>query len=161
MVISRQSLASAASLYRQRIRAWSMCDWANHAYITTTASTFFPPYFIAIAAPAFLAVGASASDTAAQALARDTASNIFALMVSFALFVAAIVAPLVGAYADLTGRRKRLLVITTIAASLVSSLMFILVTGMWQIGLLLYFLSQIAMNLALGFSSSLLPHVAH
>jgi MFS transporter, UMF1 family len=147
--------------YKKRVNSWAWYDWANHAYITTTASTFFPPYFIAIAAPAFLAAGASATNPAAVALARDTASNIFALMVSFALFVAAVLAPVVGAYADITGRRKRLLVITTIAASLVSSLMFILVTGMWQIGLLLYFLSQVAMNLALGFSSSLLPHVAH
>ena len=146
--------------YNKRVRSWAWYDWADHAYITTTASTFFPPYFIAIAAPAFIAAGAVASDPAAQALARDTASNVFALTVSLALFVAALFAPILGALADITGRRKQLLVITTIGASLFSSLMFILVTGMWQLGLLLYFLSQIAMNFCLGFSSSLLQHVA-
>ncbi len=146
--------------YKRKVMAWAWYDWANHAYITTTASTFFPPYFIAIAAPAFLAAGASASDSAAMALARDTASNFFALTVSFALLIAALLAPVVGAIADITGRRKRLLVVTTIFASLISSLMFILTTGMWQVGLVLYFFSQVAMNIALGFSSSLLPHVA-
>jgi UMF1 family MFS transporter len=38
--------------------------------------------------------------------------------------------------------------------------MFILVTGMWQLALVLYFVSQVGMNITLGFSSSLLPHVA-
>jgi UMF1 family MFS transporter len=147
-------------VYQRRVMSWAWYDWADHAYITTTASTFFPPYFIAIAASAFLAAGASAVDQAAQALARDTASNIFALTVSAALFVAAVLAPIIGAYADITGRRKRLLVVTTMAASLISSLMFILTTGMWVLGLVLYFFSQVAMNFALGFSSSLLPHVA-
>ncbi len=142
-------------LYERGVMSWAWYDWADHAYITTTASTFFPPYFIAIAAPAFLAGGA-----ATEAIARDTASNIFALTVSLALFVAALLAPILGAYADITGRRKRLLMITTLAVSVVSSLMFILTTGMWQMGLVLYFLSQVLMNFALGFDSSLLPHVA-
>ncbi len=146
--------------YNRRVLSWAWYDWANHAYITTTASAFFPPYFIAIAATAFMPSGASATDPAALALARDSASNAFAWTVAGALFIAAILAPLLGAFADITGQRKRLLVITTIVASLVSSLMFILTTGMWVMGLVLYFLTQVTMNIALGFSSSLLPHVA-
>ena len=147
--------------YQKRVISWAFYDVADHAYITTTASTFFPPYFIAIAASSLLAAGASAEDPAALALARDTASNIFALTVSLALFVAAVLAPIVGAYADITGQRKRLLILFTIAASFVSSLMFALTTGMWVLALVLYFLSQVLMNFALGFDSSLLPHVAH
>jgi len=146
--------------YKRRVSSWTWYDWANHSYITTTASTFFPPYFIAIATLAFLAVGASANDEAAKALARDTASNVFALSVSLALLVAAVLAPIIGALADITGGRKRLLVGTTVVASVFSSLMFILTTGMWQLGLVLYFITQVAMNIALGLSSSLLPHVA-
>jgi UMF1 family MFS transporter len=146
--------------YYSRVTAWSFYDWADHAYITTTSSTFFPPYFIAIAAPAFLLAGKAANDQAAQALARDTASNVYALAVSLALFVAAILAPIVGTVADLTGRRKRYLVVATAIGGVLSSMMFTLTTGMWQIGLVLYFLTQLAMNIALGLNSSLLPHVA-
>ena len=146
--------------YNRRVSSWTWYDWANHSYITTTASTFFPPYFISIATVAFLAVGASASDDAAKALARDSASNAFALTVSFALLIAAVLAPVIGALADITGGRKRILVGVTVVASVFSSLMFILTTGMWQLGLVLYFITQVAMNIALGLSSSLLPHVA-
>ena len=146
--------------YRRRVISWAWYDWANHAYITTTASTFFPPYFIAIAAGSFVAADASAGGGAVSAVARDTASNVFALTVSSALLVTAVMAPIMGAYADITGMRKRLLVAVTLVASLFSSLMFVLSTGMWQLGLGLYFVTQVAMNIALGLSSSLLPHVA-
>jgi MFS transporter, UMF1 family len=151
---------AAERTYRRRVFAWTWYDWADHAYITSTASTFFPPYFVAIAAPAFLAVGAATSDPAAAALARDTASNLYAFTVSIALFIAALLAPIIGAYADITGRRKRLLIAATVVGAAVSSLMFVLVTGMWLLGLVLYAVTQIAMNIALGLNSSLLPHVA-
>src|SRR5258708_29880731 len=81
--------------YKRHIFAWSMYDWANHGFITTTVVTFFPPYFIAIAAPVFLAAGKTASDKAAQALAADTASNGFSLTIAVALLIAALIAPIV------------------------------------------------------------------
>src|SRR5436190_16291571 len=87
-------------IYHRRILAWSMYDWADHGFITTTIVTFFPPYFIAIAAPAFLEAGKLTSDKAAMALAADNASNVFSLAVALALFIAAIVAPILGTYAD-------------------------------------------------------------
>ncbi len=149
-----------ARVYRRRITAWSWYDWADHAYITTLASTFFPPYFIAIAAPAFIAAGKVASDQAAMTLARNSASDAYALTVSIALFFAAILAPIIGAYADITGRRKRMLILVTGAGGILASMMFTLTTGMWLLGLALYFATQIAINIALGLNSSLLPHIA-
>ncbi len=145
---------------RRRVLAWSWYDWANHAYATTTLSAFFAPYFIAIATVAFLAPGKSASDTAASAAARDAASNTFALTVSAALFVAAILAPIVGTYADITGRRKRILIGITVIGGVLASTMFAIVPGLWRLALVLYFLTQVAYNIALGLNSSLLPHVA-
>ncbi len=142
--------------YRRRIRAWSLYDWANHGYLTTTATTFFPPHFIAIAAPAFLVAGRAST----IAVARDTASNVFALTVSAALFLAAVLAPIVGTYADITGRRKRLLLGITLVGGALASAMFALTPGRWELALSLYFATQVALNLALGLNSSLLPHVA-
>lgn len=144
--------------YKRRIFAWSLYDWADHAYITTLAATFFPPYFIAIASSAFLLVGQVNGEAADHA--RDTASNVFAFAVSLALLASAIVAPIVGTYADITGRRKRILIIATIIGGTLSSMMFVLTTGLWQLGLVLYFLTQMSLNIALGLNSSLLPHVA-
>ena len=146
--------ARADKTYRRRVWAWALYDVADHSYITTFASTFFPPYFIAIAAPAFIALGES------DALARDTASNYYAFATSLALFIAALIAPVLGTYADITGTRKRILIVVTVVGGLLSSSAFVLTTGMWQLGLAIYLLTQLAINMALGLISSLLPHVA-
>jgi UMF1 family MFS transporter len=146
--------------YRRRIFWWSLYDWANHAYITTTATTYFPPYYLAIATPVFMKAGTGVTEEATKALARDTASNIFAFTVAFSLLVAALLAPVIGTYADFTDQRKRLLVRITVAGGMLASLMFVLTTGMWILALVLYFLTQVAVNIALGLNSSLLPHIA-
>jgi MFS transporter, UMF1 family len=146
--------------YRRRIFWWSLYDWANHAYITTTATTYFPPYYLAIATPVFLKTGTSVTEEAAKTLARDTASNIFAFTVAFSLLVAALLAPVIGTYVDFTDQRKRLLVRITVVGGIFASLMFLLTTGMWISALVLYFLTQVAVNIALGLNSSLLPHIA-
>jgi UMF1 family MFS transporter len=147
--------------YRRRIFSWALYDWANHAYITTTATTYFPPYFLAIAAPALLPTGIGEADEAAKSLARVSASNIFALTVSLALLAAAILAPVIGTYADLTDERKRILIRLTVVGGVLASCMALLTEGMWIHALVLYFLTQIIINIALGLNSSLLPHTAH
>ncbi len=146
--------------YRRRIFWWSLYDWANHAYITTTATTYFPPYYLAIATPVFMKAGTEVTGEAAKALARDTASNIFAFTVAVSLFLAALLAPVIGTYADITDQRKRLLVRITVAGGILASSMFLLTTGMWIPALVLYLLTQVAVNIALGLNSSLLPHIA-
>jgi UMF1 family MFS transporter len=145
--------------YRRRILSWALYDWGNHGYITTTATSFFPPYFIALAAPAFMIAGTSATETGV-AMARGTASNIFALVVSLSLLAASILAPIIGAYADITGYRKRLLMVSTVIGGVISSIMFVLSSGRWELALVFYFATQVAMNIALGLNSSLLPHIA-
>jgi len=144
--------------YRKRIFSWAFYDWANHGYITTTATSFFPPYFIAIATPAFLFVSSAGKN--ATVLARNAASNIFALTISMSLLTAAILSPFIGAYADITGYRKRLLLIMTMIGGTISSLMFMLTTGHWVLALAFYFATQVTIYIALGLNSSLLPHIA-
>jgi UMF1 family MFS transporter len=144
--------------YRRRVRSWAFYDWANHGYITTTSSTFFPPFFIAIATPAFIAAGTEGA--AALAEARDHASNVFALTVSIALLVSAVLAPIIGTFADITGARKRMLIVFTVMGCFFSSAMFGIEKGMWLNSLVLYGMAQFSMNISLGLSSSLLQHIA-
>src|SRR5258708_12514676 len=158
-VAPEPAASPAERAYRRGIFAWSLYDWADQAFIHWSSSVLFPPYFIAIAGAAFLEAGKAASAPAAQALARDNASNIYAIAVSIALFLAALLAPIIGTFADITGTRKRLLVTITIIGGVIASLMFTLVTGMWLLGLLLFMGAQVALNVALGLNSSLLPHI--
>src|SRR5258707_13850816 len=140
----------AERAYRRGIFAWSLYDWADHAFIASTASTFFPPYFIAIAAPAFLEAGKAATDSGAMALARDNASNAFAITISLSLLLAAVLAPILGTIADLTGTRKRILVIATILGGIMTSHIFTLTKGIRVLVLELNCSVQIALNVKVG-----------
>lgn len=158
MQTDQNSHNSADKRYRYRIFSWALYDWANHAYITTTATTYFPPYFIVIATPMFLKAGTGPVGNAS--LARDAASNVFAFTIAIALCCAAVLAPIVGTYADLTDKRKSILLWITVFGGILASSMFWLTTGMWLQALALYFLTQVIVNIALGLNSSLLPHTA-
>lgn len=78
-------LQHAVSLkkYHRRILSWSFYNWADHAYITTTATTFFPLCVVAIAAPTFMKTNAGAIDDAAKALALGR-RQIYSLSLSHA-----------------------------------------------------------------------------
>jgi MFS-type transporter involved in bile tolerance (Atg22 family) len=96
--------------YQRRIRSWMIYSWGLDGMITSTLVTFFPPFFVAVAAPALLAAD---SHFKTLADAREGVTNIFSLVVSGAVVVALILAPIAGTYADLTGRRKRTLLAVT------------------------------------------------
>ena len=154
----RENREAPQRAYRRRVVAWSLYDWANHGYITVTATTFFPPHFIAHCGARLRWRAGAPRRPRSPATPPPTSSRI---AVSLALFVAAVLAPLVGTYADITGRRKRLLLgrRPCVGAALASA-MFALTPGRWRLALALYIATQVAVNLALGLNSSLLPHVA-
>ncbi len=69
--------------------SWALYDWANSAYWTVIQTFIFPPYF-------------------AQQIAADeeSGSRLWGMTLGIAGLVIAIGAPLLGAVADQTGRRK-------------------------------------------------------
>ncbi|MEX0327155.1 MAG: MFS transporter [Ruegeria sp.] len=84
---------------RKRIWGWWFFDWASQPYHTLLVTFIFGPYFAGVAAEYFAGTGldAQAADAQAQSLwARCLA--ITGLIIAFG-------APLMGAFADVTGRR--------------------------------------------------------
>lgn len=85
---------------RQRIWGWMFFDWAQQPYATLGLTFIFGPYFAAVAADYFLAQGAGsdAAKAGAQSL-WSSAQTIAGLAIAFS-------APLLGAWADATGRKR-------------------------------------------------------
>ncbi|MDP1653079.1 MAG: MFS transporter [Rhodocyclaceae bacterium] len=81
---------------RREVWAWAMFDFANSGYTTVVITAIFNAYFVSVVAGG--AVWATFAWTAALSL-------------SYALIL--VTAPLLGAYADARGGRKRLLLLTT------------------------------------------------
>ena len=75
-------------------RAWATYDWANSAFQCTIITAVFPVYFASVAA---------------ADLPPAVATERFATATTLALAIVAIVSPVLGAYADFAGAKKRLL----------------------------------------------------
>ena len=91
---ARSGLMARLGLDRQELRAWAMYDWANSAFQCTIITAVFPVYYSTVAARGL---------TGAEATAR------FATATTLALTFIAIVSPILGAYADFAGAKKRML----------------------------------------------------
>ena len=81
-------------LHRPELRAWAWYDWANSAFMTTVVAAVFPIYYARVAA---------------DGLGDATAMFRFGIATTIALTATAVLSPILGALADATGAKKRLL----------------------------------------------------
>jgi len=126
-------------------RAWAWYDWANSAFFATVVTAVFPGFYASYAA---------AGMAPAEATAR------FGLVTTLSMATIAISAPILGAMADYTGAKKKLLaVFIAIGVTACASMVFI---GEGDIGLasLLFFIANLGVSGSIVFYDSLLPHVA-
>jgi UMF1 family MFS transporter len=126
-------------------RAWALYDWANSAALTTIVAAVFPVYFARVAC-ADLPPG-----SATERLAAATSAG---------LLVSAILAPWLGALADLAAIRKKLLVVFLVLGVCDSGSLFFVGRGDWLLGALLFALVNIGASGSFVFYDALLPHVA-
>ncbi|GHF41626.1 MFS transporter [Seohaeicola zhoushanensis] len=84
---------------KKRIWGWWFFDWASQPYHTLLVTFVFGPYFAAIAAQHYLATGLA--EEAAKAQAQST----WAVGMLIAGLIIGIGAPIIGAMADIAGRR--------------------------------------------------------
>ena len=133
-------------VYRKRVRAWALYDWANSAFATTILSAVLPVYYSQVAGRT---LGSSA-----QATAYWTAT------LSISLIIVAILSPILGTISDLKRGKKKLLTVSILVGALgVSSLVFV-GTGDWLIASLAFILARIGFATGNVFYEALLPHVA-
>ncbi|AXC49173.1 MFS transporter [Paracoccus suum] len=84
---------------RRRILGWWFYDWASQPYATLLLTFIFAPYFSTIAAQSLIAHGTPAAEAAAGA------QSMWGVGLGLSGVVIAILAPILGAIADQTGRR--------------------------------------------------------
>ncbi len=138
---------------KKRIWGWMLFDWASQPYYTLGLTFIFGPYFALVATNYFLGTGLD--DEAARAQSQST----WAFGQTVAGLFIALTAPLLGAFADSTGRKRPWIALFSIlyiggAWSLwymepdTSSLIFFLI---------LFYVGFIAAESALNFINAYLP----
>jgi MFS transporter, UMF1 family len=126
-------------------RAWAWYDWANSAYFTTVVAAVFPAFYSSYAA---------ADVAPAQATAR------FATVTTISVAVIAVASPILGAIADVTGIKKKLLAIFMLIGVASAAAMVLIQRGDWVLASALFFAGNIGVSGTTVFYDSLLPHVA-
>ena len=126
-------------------RAWAWYDWANSVYFTTVITAVFPAFYATYAAKGL---------EPAQASAR------FAFITTVSVLIIALLAPILGALADYSGMKKRLLAIFMTIGVTSCALMVLIGEGDIMLASVLFFVGNIGVSGSTVFYDSLLPHVA-
>jgi len=133
-----------SALTRRPVVAWALYDWANSAFATTVMAGFFPVFF-----KQYWSVGVEASvSTFRLGLTNGIAS-----------FAIAVLAPLLGAIADRSGARVRLLALATVLGAATTGALFLVQEGHWQLAAVLYGVASLGFWSGVTFYDALLLDV--
>lgn len=136
---------------RREQRAWYWYDWANSAFVTSVQTVLFAPYLISVAEDAapIRILGATVAPGALPSFVV-TASTI----------LSAFLLPLVGAIADRTARKRRLLAGFAWAGAAAGALLFLVADGNWQVGAVAMVVSNICLGASITVNDAFLPLIA-
>lgn len=143
----------------QEQRAWSFYDWANSAYATTVAAVFLGPYLTEIAKQSACDLGACTSPLRVFGISIAPGS-LFSYAFAFSIVIQVFFVPFIGALADRSHHKKRLLALFAYIGSLATISMFLITEGRWQLGALLYITANLAFSASIVVYNSFIPQIA-
>lgn len=127
------------------VKSWMLYDWANSAFATTVMTVFMPVFYIGFAG---------------KDLPSHLATAYWGYTLSFALLIAAIISPILGALADLRGSKKRFLGYFVVLGVTGTALLYFVGEGEWLKASIFFIFGNVGFAGANVFYDSLLPHIA-
>ncbi len=142
---------------RREIFGWAMYDWANSAFSTTVGTVFLGPYLASLAASAATAY----ADGMARFLGIPIAPDSFLpYCVSISVGLQVLFLPILGAIADYSHLRKRMMQIFATIGALATTGLFLVTENLWWLGGLLFIVANLAFGAAMVFYNAYLPDIA-
>jgi len=142
---------------RREIFGWAMYDWANSAFSTTIGTVFLGPYVASLARTAAEAAGTATVSFLGIPVAPD---SFLPYCISFSVGMQVLFLPILGAIADYSHLRKRMMQIFATIGALATILMFLVTGGLWWLGGVLFIVANLAFGAAMVFYNSYLPDIA-
>lgn len=134
---------------------WYFYDWANSAFSTTVGAVFLGPYV------SNLADQAAGADGLVRLLGVPLAPYSFvSYCVSISVVLQVLFLPILGAIADYSSLRKRLMQIFAVAGSWATMFMFFITDQTWWLGGLLFIIANLCFGAAIVFYNAYLPDIA-
>lgn len=131
-------------ILNRKVFSWALYDWANSAFATAVLAGFFPVFF-----KEFWSGGVTATESTFElGLANSLASAVIVLL-----------APVLGAIADVGGVRKRLLLVFALLGICMTSGLYFVAEGQVGLALLLFVLATIGFSGSIVFYDALIVSV--
>lgn len=143
--LPRKPLLERLCLHRPELRAWALYDWANSGMYTVIVTAVYPIYFARVAC---------------AGMPGKEATTRFAAITTLSLLAAAVISPILGAWADAAGIKKRLLAWMMALGVSSTAALFAVQHGDWLLGGALFALANIGVVGSFVLYDALLPHVA-
>ena len=139
-------------------RGWYFFDWAVSAYSTTVGAVFLGPYLTSIAE-------AAAKDTGGMLYPLGAgipiaAGSFYAYMTSLSVLLQVFFLPILGAVADYTSLKRRMLGIFAYISTVAVILMFFMQGTDYLFGGLLYLVANLTFGASMVFYNAFLPEIA-
>ena len=142
---------------RREIFGWAMYDWANSAFSTTIGTVFLGPYVAGLARSAAEAAGTTNVSFLGIPVAPD---SFLPYCISFSVGMQVLFLPILGAIADYSHLRKRMMQVFATIGAIATILMFLVTGGLWWLGGLLFIVANLAFGAAIVFYNAYLPDIA-
>ena len=136
---------TGSNIKKKEVLSWCLYDWAYSSFATIVISAVLPVYY---------------SQVAAADLPGNTATVYWGYTTVFALIVSVMLAPVMGAVADFSGIKKRLLLIFAAIGIFSTALLYYVTSGDWLLASLLFIFGNIGFSMSEVFYNSILPSVA-
>jgi UMF1 family MFS transporter len=142
---------------KREIFGWAMYDWANSAFSTTVGTVFLGPYIASLAA--------NAAKTYSDGMARIgnipiAPDSFIPYCVSISVVLQVLFLPILGAIADYSHLRKRMMQIFATIGAVMTILLFLVSGSLWWLGGLFFILANLAFGASIVFYNSYLPDIA-
>ena len=134
---------AAPASSRRAIWSWALYDFANSAFTTLVITFIYATYF-----------------TKGIAIDENTGTQQWSLAITLTAILVALLAPLLGAYADRTGTRKRFLFASTAIAIAGTALLFFPQQGQILFALSVVVIANVAFEITNVFYNAFLPEIA-
>lgn len=130
-------------LHRPELRAWALYDWANSAFFTVVVTAIFPIYYAEVAAAG-----------------RDDVLESYTTVTTLSMLAIALLGPLLGALADVSGRKKRFLAGFVALGVGATAALYFVERGDWIFACAAFALGNVGVAGSFVFYDALLPSIA-
>lgn len=141
---------------RREVFGWMLYDWANSAFYTTVVGALLGPYLIALAQAD---VGKTGVVLSLGPLGSVTAQSFYQLFVAVAVGSQVLLLPIVGAVADYSNLKKRLMAAFCYVGVAATCLLFFVTGKLYLLGGVLFVIANLSYGGAIVLYNSFLPEI--